>query len=1063
MQRNGNPPDNVESLITVVSGLGGIGKTQLVREYVNQNKSKYDDNVIWINGDKEKSIIETFRALANDTLNISTIGANGTEKNINSIVQDVYDYFCGKNVLFVYDNVESMDSIRNFLLLGPSRPNSQPYVLITSRIQDWHAGIEVIRLVEWQQSEAIDFVSAIVNTRENVEDIKHLVDDLQCFPLVLRQATSYILHKHDTIRNYRVKYAKQKKQLLDSKLFQNSVSKYTETTFTTWNITIRSIEQDSEFGSLAMKILNTIAYFHADFIHRDSLINLTDVTRQSTGRNLGKYFIQLMVSEIFSLPTQHQKRRNYIEESPIDREELLESAVSLLIKYSMISSQERQTKLSIHRVVQDVIQVTLRVKDRERNVLRNALLLIEKLMKRSQHTTHAVSVFQHSLEYPDLVWEFSELPNTIVMNMITNLMKEDAVVFINQFMKKFETILGPNHPIFAKITFHLRYVNAYKYSRSLMCNETGYQMYEELCKMRADEFGQHDIDTMVAKFEIGQIFLRMGKVSEAFTILEGARQQIELTLGPAHPETLASEECVAVSYVQSGLYAEATQRLNVLLDKKRSLFGEGDTKTLYTFNSIGKVLHHQQKYTQALEVFQKICQNNELGEDHETRFRAMENLAHTYTKLGNYDEAVKIYKDVHERKARKLGENHPDTLYTLADFGVILLNQWKVTESMEIFRKICANPAQQEVNDEALLITMKNFGLAHARLGDYEHAEKIYNDVLTTRIKFQGKNHPDSLFALNDIGELFLPQEKFTDALPIFEEIYKNRIELGEENEVILTSMSNIAYIHSMLGNNDESLQLYKQLHMHKIRTLGENHPDTLYVLLDVARVLESVTNHFEALTIYESIYEKRMELGEENLIIRIALRQIARAYGQTGKYTEGLQILKNIHANSTDLGEDHPATLCALFDIGQLQIDQKYYTEALETFNDMYEKAMKISHNNEFIVRAMRGLMKCYLGMENYIKSWQLYRVCHTKNIEILEGSHLDNVNEFIITATKLVERGNCTEAFLIYKDIYQHRMSLVIADKDEIICFVRKKLKHLYDSLRSTRFIQKHLMEII
>ncbi|XP_037043438.1 uncharacterized protein LOC119079566 isoform X1 [Bradysia coprophila] len=555
IQRNVNSTASIESHITVVSGLGGIGKTQLVREHVTQNKSKYDNNVIWINGDREESIVDTFKLLANDILTIPIVGANGTEKNILSIVRDVYDCFCGENILVVYDNVESMESVGKFLLFGA---NTRPYFLITSRSRYWHWGIAAIHLSEWQPNEAIDFVSAIIdNARENAEDVRLLADDLQYFPLALRQATSYIFHREDTIGNYRTKYEKQKKQLLDSKLFQNSVSGYAETTFTTWNITMTSIAQDTDFGSLAIKILNTIAYFHADNISRASLIHLTDEVKESTGRNLGKYFIRLLVSEVFSLPTVSQNGRK--KSSPVNKEELLESAVGLLIKYSMITSQQSQTILSIHRVVQDVIKVSLKMKDEEKKVLRNALLLIEKLMKRVQHTTHAMSVFEHSMEYPELAREFCELPNTILMNLITNSLKEDAPIFVNRFVERFETILGLNHPILEKIAFQLRYVNAYNFSRSLSINETGYKMYEDLYKMRAVELGHQDVDTMMVKFEIGQIFLRMEKGHEAFSILEEVKQQMELSLGSAHPETIASEEIIAVSYKQTGLYAEALQ------------------------------------------------------------------------------------------------------------------------------------------------------------------------------------------------------------------------------------------------------------------------------------------------------------------------------------------------------------------------------------------------------------------------------------------------------------------------------------------------------------------------
>lgn len=254
--------------------------------------------------------------------------------------------FRNECVLFIFDNVENMENIRKFLRTGPSNPSAKSYILLTSRVQEWCPGIEVIQLDEWKPHEAQKFVSAILNDAQDYEnDIELLVEELQYFPLALRQATSYIKNQRVsgkfTIPDYRNKYQKQRRDLLASKVFQNGVSKYTETTFTTWNITIKTIGQDSEGGSLALKILNTIAYFAPDNIHRASLIDLANESAVSTVSVLGKYFFRLVVSEVFTAP-------NLIRPQPrtqkklADHTEYLMSAVRLLVKYSMISCQNSE-------------------------------------------------------------------------------------------------------------------------------------------------------------------------------------------------------------------------------------------------------------------------------------------------------------------------------------------------------------------------------------------------------------------------------------------------------------------------------------------------------------------------------------------------------------------------------------------------------------------------------------------------------------------------------------------------------------------------------------------------
>src|SRR5205807_2258346 len=61
----------VISQMTSVSGLGGIGKTELARQYIHEHSQDYNNNIIWVNAEGEATLIESFRRLAQDKLRIS--------------------------------------------------------------------------------------------------------------------------------------------------------------------------------------------------------------------------------------------------------------------------------------------------------------------------------------------------------------------------------------------------------------------------------------------------------------------------------------------------------------------------------------------------------------------------------------------------------------------------------------------------------------------------------------------------------------------------------------------------------------------------------------------------------------------------------------------------------------------------------------------------------------------------------------------------------------------------------------------------------------------------------
>ena len=254
----------VISQITSISGLGGIGKTELARQYVQEYSKDYYDNVIWINGESEVAITESFNRLVNGKLKK---GANEKEKDIRSIVEEVYRFFSNSKSLFIFDDAEKSNYLNKFLPLHDLLPGSTgPYILITSRDREWEKGIEVINLNELKSEEAIEFVKKGLSIEDEFqnEKIKALVEKLQHFPLAIQQAIAYIEDQRFTrefdIDDYLNEYEKKTKYLLDSTLFRGIDNDYTKTTFTTWKITIDEIAGNKGYGELALRILNIILY-----------------------------------------------------------------------------------------------------------------------------------------------------------------------------------------------------------------------------------------------------------------------------------------------------------------------------------------------------------------------------------------------------------------------------------------------------------------------------------------------------------------------------------------------------------------------------------------------------------------------------------------------------------------------------------------------------------------------------------------------------------------------------------------------------------------------------------
>ena len=97
-------------------------------------KKDYNGNVIWINTESYSTLVGSFHELAQE-LKIS-IKEDGTERDIKSIVNDVYKYFAKIKSLFIFDDGEKYEDIKKFLPFNCLPPNAKSYFIITSRNQE---------------------------------------------------------------------------------------------------------------------------------------------------------------------------------------------------------------------------------------------------------------------------------------------------------------------------------------------------------------------------------------------------------------------------------------------------------------------------------------------------------------------------------------------------------------------------------------------------------------------------------------------------------------------------------------------------------------------------------------------------------------------------------------------------------------------------------------------------------------------------------------------------------------------------------------------------------------
>jgi hypothetical protein len=200
--------------ITAVSGMGGVGKTELATQYARLHEIDYPGGICWLSvrdSDLAASIVQF--ALLDMNLQVPQQDFRGRVLTLTEQVA-----WCWQNwqpplglALIVLDDVTSLEDCGEFL------PKANRFrVLMTTRSRNLDPNIEEISLDVLSPSEALEFLTKLVGTKrvqKELEVANQLCEWLGYLPLGLELVGRYVAKK---LPNY--KLAQMLQQLKEQRL-----------------------------------------------------------------------------------------------------------------------------------------------------------------------------------------------------------------------------------------------------------------------------------------------------------------------------------------------------------------------------------------------------------------------------------------------------------------------------------------------------------------------------------------------------------------------------------------------------------------------------------------------------------------------------------------------------------------------------------------------------------------------------------------------------------------------------------------------------------------------------
>ncbi|WP_405003267.1 tetratricopeptide repeat protein [Kitasatospora purpeofusca] len=171
-------------------------------------------------------------------------------------------------------------------------------------------------------------------------------------------------------------------------------------------------------------------------------------------------------------------------------------------------------------------------------------------------------------------------------------------------------------------------------------------------------------DILLCRTHLAYSYRQAGRTGEAIVIEERVLADRERLLGDDHPHTLNARANLAASYWRAGRTGEAIViEERVLADRER-LLGHDHLDTLSARANLAASYWQAGRTGEAIVIEERVLADRErlLGHDHPDTLRTRANLAASYWQAGRTGEATDLLEQVLADRERVLGDDHPDTI-----------------------------------------------------------------------------------------------------------------------------------------------------------------------------------------------------------------------------------------------------------------------------------------------------------------------------------------------------------------------------------------------------------------
>ena len=638
------------AICQVLSGTGGVGKTQLAAHYARGKWSARElDLLVWVSAGNRDSVVSAYAQAASRV--------SGADNN--DPVNAAREFLTWLDTTDLRWLIILDDLARPSVLSGLWPPrHSTGRTIVTTRRRDaalFSSGRQLVAVDLFTLEEASNYLIATLkahNMHDDPSQILALAKDLGLLPLALSQAAAYIIDRNLTCAAYRQQFADRRRTLADL-LPENSAlpDEQRATVAITWSLSVELADQLNPPG-LASPMIR--------------LASMLDPNEIPVVILISPPALRYLASRRTSVSAEQHTRCNSVaaEVSSDDAREALYCLQRLNLIQLAGDAEEREARVHslIQRATRD--QLTGIEIDEVVHACAQALLhiwpAIQAFGDGRTLRANAECLYANS---GSKIWTLGEYPVlfAVARSLDADRLTAASTAYRRQLPLAATQHLGVNHPG----TFDARASAAH--ARGAAGDRVGaVAEWEELLADRRRALGPDHPDTIATRSALAAARRTAGDQAGALTEVENLLADRRRVLGPDHRETLAARSLLAQAWMAAGSHAEAVAKLVELLADRLRILGPDDPDTIATHGVLADARAGAGDRNGAVTEWKELIAGRRrvLGPDHPDTFAARGSLANALGAVGDRAGAIKEVENLLADRLRVLGPDHLDTIAT---------------------------------------------------------------------------------------------------------------------------------------------------------------------------------------------------------------------------------------------------------------------------------------------------------------------------------------------------------------------------------------------------------------